>query len=256
MKKIIILIILFIIVVLFFYNQNINKTQYLDIYKKDAEEQKPNQKPKNAYIKNLQIKYKNIINMNLNGSLILEEKKFRLIANSIFGKELDVGINNKELWYWSKRSKPKGLFYSKIENLNKTNLKDALNPAWLYKATNIYLEKNKNSEIYNLKENQIIINKTINQIGQENSIVSVTDKKNEKILANYLYDSKGYLIVSAEVKEHQIIDGYYIPKVVKINWFRENIHMTWIFNQIKLNTIISDDAWKKPNIQPLIDIGK
>ena len=43
-----------------------------------------------------------------------------MISNSFLGKETDVGSNEKQFWFWSKRMKPSVLFYSEHENLNKT----------------------------------------------------------------------------------------------------------------------------------------
>ena len=92
--------------------QNKRKEMNLvETYESKEDFQKSKKQPKNIYVRSLQIKLKHIKNVNLNVNLIIEDKKFHLMASSILGKEIDIGINENELWYWAKRSKPKGLYY-------------------------------------------------------------------------------------------------------------------------------------------------
>lgn len=255
MKKIITIIIVLIVIALISNKQtnNIDKKIYIDEIKKTN---KVENIPIILYVGSLKIKLKQIINVSLSGSLALEDNKFRLVASSILGKEIDIGINDNEIWYWSKRSKPHGLFYSKLENMNKTNLKSALNPNWLIKAIGLSITKNEKSEIFKIGNNTIILNKDTNHLNEDNSVVTIIENKSNKILGNYLYNNVGRLIASSEIKEHCLVEGLILPKKISIVWYDEGISMEWTFNHMIINKKINNNVWNKPNIYPIIDIGK
>jgi len=250
---------IFIAFVLIFNSQMQNKRKEMSLietYERKEDFQKSKKQPKNIYVRSLQIKLKHIINVNLNGNVIIEDKKFHLIASSILGKEIDIGINENELWYWAKRSKPKGLYYSKLENINKTNLKSALNPNWIMTSFGLNFKKNDKSEMFPSGNSIIILNKDINHLGENNTIVTIIDKKTEIILGNYLYNNFGKLVASSEIKEYQKIKDYILPKIIFIMWQDEGISMEWTLNDIVVDLNVNDNAWNRPNIYPSINIGK
>lgn len=215
-----------------------------------------NKSPKSLSVNSLHIRYKQIMAVSLFGNIHLEGNKFRLTANSILGKELDLGINNDELWYWSKRSKPRALYYSTVKNMDKTMLKAALNPSWLIRAIGLSIDQNKNSKIIEKDSTTKILNVEMNHLGQNQIIETIIDSKTKKILANNLYDSDGKIIVKATISQHQMISDYVIPKKINIVWYEEGIQMEWTFNQVKVDQSINSSIWKKPDIRPSINIGR
>ncbi len=64
---------------------------------------------------------------------------FRMINSSFFGKEVDVGSNEKEFWFWSKRMKPPALFHTIHDNLKNTNLKTPFHPLWIKEIIEIWM---------------------------------------------------------------------------------------------------------------------
>lgn len=256
-SNIIFMIILFIIAFVIFNAQKNNIVQTSpDLSKKNDIQTNENKSPKKLVVQNLQIRYKQLIAISLYGNLYLEDNKFRLTANSLFGKELDLGINDQELWYWSKRSKPKGIYYSNIENIDKTMLKAALSPSWLIKALGLSCHNDKNTKIIHNEKNDYIVNMEINHLKQSQTIVTIIEKNTNKILENCLYDDKGKIIAKASITQHQIIDEYTIPKKININWYEEGIQMEWTLNQTNISQKINKSVWIKPNIQPSFNIGK
>ena len=110
-----------------------------------------NKKINSILIKNMPIKAKNgRMTFKLTGDLAhSKDKFFRFIVTSkITGKEMDIGSNNDIFWFWSKRISPPALYFSKHEDLWKTNLKTPLNPAWMIESLNINLIDQNNQIIF------------------------------------------------------------------------------------------------------------
>ena len=75
------LVMIFIAFVLIFNSQMQNKRKemsFIETYEHKEDFQKYKKQPKNIYVRSLQIKLKHIINVNLNGNLVIEDKKFHL----------------------------------------------------------------------------------------------------------------------------------------------------------------------------------
>ena len=117
-------------------------------------------------------------------------------------------------------------------------------------------KKNDKSEILLSGDSIIILNKDINHLGENNTIVTIIDKKTEIILGNYLYNNFGKLVASSEIKEYQKIKDYILPKIIFIMWKDEGISMEWTLNDIVVDLNVNDNAWNRPNIYPSINIGK
>jgi hypothetical protein len=101
-----------------------------------------------------------------------------------------------------------------------------------------------------------MLNKDINHLGENNTIVTIINKKTEVILGNYLYNNFGKLVASSEIKEYQKIKDYILPKIIFIIWQDEGISMEWTLNNIIVDLNVNNNAWNKPNIYPAINIGK
>ena len=205
---------------------------------------------------NVKIFLSNKIPLSIFGKIFYENEKFRLIASSFFGKELDIGSNEDFLWYWSKRSKPKALYFSSKQNLYKTNLKSALNPEWLIICLNINNNLTNVKEKLLLPQGDLLIQDHKNSLENGMLVGTLIDKSTKTIKGNYLFSANGKMIASSEVLDYQFISGYVIPKKIYIIWYAEGITMTWDLADVNINKEINPNYWIIPNISPKIDIGK
>ena len=192
----------------------------------------------------------------IKGQLFYENNKFRLYASSFLGKEIDVGLNKNYLWYWSKRSKPKVLYYSSIKNLSKTRLKSALNPEWIMISLNINTNISTYKESLKLPQGNLYLKNHDNSLANGMSVGTLVDKDTDVVKGNYLFSSNGKMIASSEILENQIISGFIVPKKLHIIWYEEGIMMNWNLSKVEIDKTIQESVWSMPNISPSLDIGK
>lgn len=192
----------------------------------------------------------------IHGSIFLDGKKFRMTASSFFGKELDIGVNDQVLWYWSKRSKPRVMYFSKLENIKKTKLKSALSPEWIIMSLMIDNSQVKPDEKIEHPSGTILLNKHTSHMDESMTVATLLDRNGVQPKGRYLYNSHGKMVASSEVTSRQVVQGFSMPKALLITWYEEGIVMEWTLKSVSLNTKISNGAWAKPDIKPMVDIGR
>lgn len=189
----------------------------------------------------------------LKGDVAFEKpKNFRLRLYSIFGIELDVGSNNEEFWYWSKRDKEKGLHYSNYENIGNTRLKISFNPLSIMKS--LGLNEVKISSLMDFKENDnyYIINEIKRDESSLQKVINTTvlDKNIDRIVGYYVKDLIGNLIASSEIEYKNNM-----PNIVKLTSNQENSSLIIYLTNCKINNSIEKSFWEMPNFNPKINIG-
>ena len=192
----------------------------------------------------------------IHGSIFLDGKKFRMTASSFFGKELDIGVNDQVLWYWSKRSKPRVMYFSNLENMKKTKLKSALNPEWIIMSLMVDNNQGKPDEKIEHPSGTILLSKHISHMDESMTVATLLDRDGSQAKGRYLYNSQGKMVASSEVTSRQFVQGLSMPKGLLITWYEEGIVMEWTLKTVSLNTKIGNGAWAMPDIRPMVDIGK
>lgn len=172
----------------------------------------------------------NVKTKHLHGFLAYEKPRNFYLT---LGNELIIGSNSTHFWFWSKRMKNPGLYWSTHENFYKTRLKTPFNPLWLSKCLGVDEINYQDALI----DNNRILKKDYN--ASLEPIVNVIYFP-EKIIEIYKY---GKLIARSERKTNEI----------KFNWCEENISMIWYLDNIQINK--KYNLWKMPNnITPKIEM--
>lgn len=214
-----------------------------------------NAKISNVYLQSATIKMQqNKLLVNVSGQLAMQkEKQFRLIVwHRLTGKEMDIGSNNDYFWFWSKRMNPPFLHYAKHEDLNKTMLRTALNPAWLMESFNIQKIATENLEILKLREYWAIIQPRLGILGEQVKYMILIDPIQKVVLGRYLYNSQEKMIACVEYQEFE----NYLPHKMQMIWHEENITLTWDLTSLKVNTQINNSFWTMPSAKNKINMGK
>jgi len=189
------------------------------------------------------------VRQELTGQLVYEKRtRFRMIIRSTTGLEMDIGSNNTDFWFWSKRMKKPALYYCSYENMRLCPLKAPLNPIWLWELLDINEIDNRYSPIFTYK-----LNGNIATMGGhfELTKVTLTDPKNSRVIGHYLYDRNWKLIVSSEVLEFQ----KELPKTIRIVWAEEGATMIWHLSDTKININVPSENWQMPNMKNKQDMA-
>lgn len=193
------------------------------------------------------------VRVKLDADLFYEkDKKFRFVAKSVLGKEFEMGSNESEFWFWSKRMQPYALYFAKHEDYHKTRLKTPFDPKLMQQAIAINTIDVSKSKLVELSDKYIIVDNMTNSVGQPICKFTYISKAHKRIDGFLVVNKDAKNIVSSEVMEWE---GN-MPKQILFVWFDEDVSMLLDLKNPKLNAGISSTNWTKPNISPMIDMGK
>ena len=84
-----------------------------------------------SFRSNCEIQF-NISPIKLDGTIQYKKNNnFKMITESAFGKESEIGSNDIMFWFWSKRMEPRALYYAYNTDLELTRLKAPFNPVFV-----------------------------------------------------------------------------------------------------------------------------
>jgi hypothetical protein len=207
------------------------------------------------YLEKMPIKFQqNFISFKANGEIaMLKDINFRLkVSSKITGKEMDIGSNDNFFWFWSKRMNPPYLHYANHKDLSKTMLRTALNPNWMIESLNVQEIKKDNITVAYFKNFYAIIQNRISANLEKVTLVLLLDPQKETIVGRYLYDINGKMIASTEYENGTGI----VPNKIFIQWYEENIFLTWDLSEIKINLGINPSYWIMPNMKNSINMAE
>lgn len=185
----------------------------------------------------------------LNGSLSFKKDKyFRLKVNHrLTGLELDIGSNDSEFWFWSKRMQPSALYFSKHENLAQTNLKTVFNPAWMIESLNLGVTETRKINKTHKKNNLFYTYENrLSAIGDPVTLITTYDSAQGKIVGRNLIDEGGSSVITTA----------YSGERINTLWHEENVRMEWDLSGKKLNSTPDNSSFMMPDYKKKIDLSK
>lgn len=196
--------------------------------------------------------------LKLNASMYYEkESKFRLNLYSVLGKELDIGSNDQQFWFWSKRMKPPSLHFANHEDFCKTRLRTPFNPKWMIESLGIDTItidtiNTANKKIVETPDKYIVYSDHKNSVGKPIVKMTYINKRTNRIDGFMLVDQTNKKVASGEV---QAWTGE-LPQKILYVWFEENTSMLFELSGQKSNVVIDSRYWQMPNISPKTDMSK
>lgn len=189
----------------------------------------------------------------LNGKMYFEKpNNFRLEISSIFGKELDIGSNDKVFWYWSKRDREQGLHWATYENFQKTRLKAPFSP--MFMRSSLGLEVIESEKAIRIAENEKDIMLVFSGASGSGNLINKSvfvNKFTNNIDAFLLTSVDGKSIAACEIQEY--VNG--LPSRLLYTWYDENKLLGIKFNKAKTNIAIKASTWALPNYTPKINMA-
>lgn len=189
----------------------------------------------------------------LNGSLHYEKSNnFRMEISSFLGKELDIGSNSSNFWYWSRRDKSPGLHYASHDDLNKTRLKTPFNPFFLRSTLGISELEIENCKIVENSNNFMLCYKKLNASDESINFYVFISKNRNQIDSYAITDFGGKPVASCEIQQY---NGD-IPFKILYTWNEENRVMLMQMNNATLNNSIDSKKWSMPNYKPITNMAE
>lgn len=214
-----------------------------------------NRKMKTFVCDNISIRIQNRSLLRLSGELFYQkEKKFKMVIKSFAGHEVDIGSNEKQFWFWSKRMDPPAVYYSDHENLLKTGLKTPFHPMWIKATLGFDLVDTSNSLARKRGDFWEIVQIVKGVRGNNVTKITLIESTKGLVVGHYIFE-KGSIVASSEVIEWSEINGFFIPVNVRIKWHIEDIEMSWTFLNGKINSAIDYQKWVMPSHDLQIDMA-
>lgn len=197
------------------------------------------------------------VRIKISGTMVMEkDKRFRMKIRSIAGQEMDLGSNDTHFWFWSKRMDPPVLHYAKHEDLGKSALKTPLNPSWMMSSLNMNIIDTKGAQLIRHNNNYGVLLPKTSANGEAVTVLTLIDPNKQVVIGHYLYGANGKLQASSEVKSHQKVGEFTIPKELFVIWYSEGQTLELILNNPQINTGINSSNWVMPVQKNSIDMGK
>ena len=184
-----------------------------------------------------------------------KDRYFRMITRSLFGKESDVGSNDQNFWFWSRRMNPPALHYADYKDILKTRLKTPFNPVWIMQTLGVHEISLNNGTAFKRGKYWELRKTTRSAVGKRVVKVSVIDPDKLCVVGHYIYENDE-IIASAEVYEHVLDKGIYLPKKMLVTWYKEKISLVWTFNNPQINIPIDSTLWVMPQMKQTINMGE
>ena len=173
---------------------------------------------------------------------------------SNFGQETDIGSNECQFWFWSRRMKPPILYYADHEKLYNTRLKTPFHPKWIIESLGVTKIDIDNAFLTMENDHYKIIQNRRGIYGRPITKITLIDPETLAIVGHYLHDYNR-VIASWEIKDHYFTSYGPLPKKIIITWHEENVQTQWDLTLPDINFEFPKDQWEKPNINPKLDLG-
>ena len=192
----------------------------------------------------------------LRGKLYYEKpSNFRLVLGNVFGREFDMGSNEKLFWYWSKREKERHVYYAFHSDYHKTRLKIPFHPVFIRESLGLDdIDLSSYRLLYHNKDYAVLCREYYHYY--------------EGKFYRYIFLNKKYGCIEGFILGHQIdhpiaecIIGRSKQEDVPFNsllyfWNQEEIIMKVSFVKFVENTTIDNDVWQMPDYDPRINMAE
>ena len=181
----------------------------------------------------------------------LKAKNFRMEIASVFGKELDLGANDTEFWYWSRRDRRPGLYWASYTDFNKTRLKTPFNPMFMKSTLGLDTLDISDAKISENTTSLMVTYPRKDSMGRQ-ILYSVFINKTRKEIDGFLITSSdGVNLVECQIET--TFNG--LPTKINYKWHEEDRTMSIIMKRPKVNVEIPPSSYVMPNYTPKINMA-
>ena len=175
-----------------------------------------------------------------------KQRDFRLQGKAAIGSVIDIGSNDKELWFWFKYMEPAGVYHCSYDDLDNGKVQRMplpIRPEWVVQVMGI-AEYNDDISKYKVTPRSGFLElreQSLSPQGQPTTRVTIFNPKptaGKPLICQHLqYDAKGKLVCWAEITEVQQDRGN--PQIV----LPTRLRMIWPEQKLEIKMMI-DDGFK------------
>jgi hypothetical protein len=167
---------------------------------------------------------------------------FRLVADALGNRQVDMGSNEQEFWWWIAKGDPYLIHCSYQDLSHGVNMPFPFQPDWVMEA--LGMAEYGPAEQYRLvvrSDTLELIQETVNSQRQKVFKVTVFHRApcrppKPQVIAHKLQDARGKDICSATITEVQVVDkNVVIPKRIVLDWPAERVQLKMKLDDVTLN---------------------
>lgn len=193
-------------------------------------------------------------------------RNLRLTANSPFGgREVDLGSNADQFWFWSNSSEQKYVFTARHDQMARAleRFPIPFEPDWLIEALGVIPVDEREVALEPGAQGSrraSLVCERVSPQGQPVRKVTVIDTCHGLILEHSLFDAQNRLIARAVLSGHyrDALSGAVIPGRVDLDWPSAKLALTLELGPIEINPPMQPALWTLPSIpdSPVLDLGR
>jgi hypothetical protein len=189
----------------------------------------------------------------LNAKIYFEKTlRFRMLIQSTFGTEIDLGSNDDLFWYWSRRDPRPGLYWAKHDDYYKTRLKTPFDPMFMRDTLGLNEIDLTGAHIGETEKVMLLTYNRVNASGKPIVYTLFINKITVQIEAIMVTDTSGTPLVVAEIQRQE--DG--LPAKITYSWLEENRTLSLEFDKPRVNVPLVGDLWSPPDHRPIINMAE
>jgi hypothetical protein len=172
---------------------------------------------------------------------------FRMIAESLGNRVVDLGSNEQEFWYWISKSDPPYLFHCSYQDMAKGGVRMPFpfQPEWVMEALGMAPSGpvDQFTVVPGQRGTLELVQQTVNSQGQPVKKVTVFNRQSAKVQvpAHMLRDARGREICAAYIQDVQVIQGATVPRKVVLRWPSEGLELTMRLEEVTINRALDPE---------------
>lgn len=182
-------------------------------------------------------------------------RKFRLVATSLRGAEVDLGSNPELFWVWARENKPPAVYFAAHDQLSVAQRKMPIpfQTDWLLEAlgvtpldpinmTSLRLQDARGQPVVQL------VSEDVSPQGQPVQKLLIVDGCHGRILEHRLSLTNGMWLARARFSDHRIdpTTGAMLPHRIDLDWPQARMSLTLFLRDIEVNRRFAEQTWAMP----------
>jgi hypothetical protein len=179
----------------------------------------------------------------LRGRMTCEKpRNFRMVADVLGSRQVDMGSNQQEFWWWIARG-DNAVIHCSYDDLKRgVAMPFPFQPEWMMEA--LGMAEYGPAENYQMRSNRgtwELIQETVNPQQQRVYKVTVLTKSPVRVQAYVLFDANKQIVCKASIPDAQTINGVTLPRRIVLEWPAEKITLKMKLDEVTLNQPIPQD---------------
>jgi hypothetical protein len=191
-------------------------------------------------------------------------QKFRMMATSFVGTELDLGSNDELFWFWVKRNQPPAVYYCRHDRFAASQTRQMMpfEPRGLIEALGVVeFDCGLPHQMTPLANDRLRIDTIRDTPEGPVKKITIVDGSQGWVLEQYLYDARRRLVAKSVASGHRRdpLSGLVMPTVVQLDCPPAQLSMRIDLGNVEINRLSGDRValWSMPSIPgtPAVDMG-